>query len=171
MRERLISPQDIARAAKTFVYVQHLSPSARRLGLALLDHLNVYNARCDPSEARLAAMLHLSERAIRNAKNELRRVGFITWRSHGGLMITADYRMNFTALHAACDRIETNAKTIFTKRHRGSDRKTRSNGADIIQTGSSIPKTGNSLPATQEAYFLQTNPLNSPIELSKGSEE
>jgi hypothetical protein len=52
-----------------------LSPSARRVGLALLDHLNVHNGRCDPSEARLAAMLHISARAVRNGKAELRRAG------------------------------------------------------------------------------------------------
>src|SRR5262245_39609528 len=91
---RLISPRDIARAAKTLNYVWGLSPSARRVGLALLDHLNVHNARCDPSEERLAALLHISVRAVRNGKSELRRVGFLTWKSHGGLPLTSDYRFH-----------------------------------------------------------------------------
>ena len=171
MTDRMFSPQHIARAHKAFNYVQHLSPSARRLGHALLDHLNVFSGRCDPSEARLAAMLHVSERAIRNAKQELRRIGFLKWKSHGGLPLTADYRLNFVALHAACDRIEAEAKMIYPKRRRGSDRQNSSARVNGSQTGTSIPETGISDPIKPERYFRQTNPLNSANELSRGFEE
>lgn len=164
---RLISPRDIARAAKTLIYVYGLSPSARRVGLALLDHLNVHSARCDPGEARLAAMLHISERAVRNAKHELRRVGFLTWRSHGGLPLTADYRFRFGPLHAACDRIEAEARLLLPRRRRGSDRQISAGMDQEGQTGSSVPETGNFVPFRPEPSFRQTNPLNYPTELSQ----
>jgi hypothetical protein len=144
-RERLISPRDKARAAKALIYVHGLSPAARRVGLALLDHLNVCNGRCDPSEYRLAYMLGLSERMIRNAKSELRRAKFLTWRSHGALHLTADYRLNFPVLHATCDRIEADAKALLPKRRRGS-RLIYSDLVESAQTGTFVPQTGSGVP-------------------------
>jgi hypothetical protein len=145
-RRRLVSPKDVARAAKGLNYVYGLSPSARRVGLALLDHLNVYNARCDPGESRLAAMLGLSERAIRKAKAELKQVGFLTWKSHGGLPLTADYRLNFKVLHATCDRIEADAKSLVPRRRRGAYRNDCSGLGESAQTGTSVPQTGTPVP-------------------------
>ena len=59
--ERLISPQAVAKAAKALNYVYGLSPSARRVGLPCWTTSMCYTARCDPSEERLAAMLHISD--------------------------------------------------------------------------------------------------------------
>jgi hypothetical protein len=114
--------------------------------LALLDHLNVYNGRCDPSEARLAAMLSFSDRTVRKGKAELRRAKFLTWKSHGGLPLTADYRLNFVILHATCDRIEAEAKELVPRRQRGSNRQDSSDIAETAQTGTSIPQTGTEVP-------------------------
>lgn len=141
---RLIWPRDIARAAKTLVYVCGLSPAARRVGLALLDHLNVRTARCDPGETRLAAMLHLSERQIRNGKAELARVGYLKWISHGGAYLTSDYRLNFVALHAACDRIEAEAAELIPRRRRAGFQTGKK--FPVCETGNSLPETGNFLP-------------------------
>jgi hypothetical protein len=163
--QRLFSPRDIARAAKTFTYCYGLSPAARRVGLALLDHLNVHNGRCDPSEARLASLLHLTDRTVRHAKYELRRVGFLAWKSHGGLPLTSDYRFQWKAVHAACDRIEAHAKELVPRRTRGLERQFPAGMYQEGQTGNSLPQTGNSLPTRPEASFRQTNPLNYPIEL------
>lgn len=115
---RLYSSSDKARAAKAFIYVPNLSPAARRVGLALLDHLNNESGRCDPSESRLAFMLGISARQVRNAKAELASRGFLSWNSHGGVNLTSDYRLHFPNLHAECTRIEAEAKELLPRRRR-----------------------------------------------------
>ena len=141
---RLFSPSDIARASKALVYCYGLTPAARRVGLALLDHLNVYSGRCDPGEARLAYMLHISQRQVRNAKAQLARCGFLKWQSHGGVNLTSDYRLNFAYLHAACDRIEADAKQLLPRRCRAGFQSGKI--LPVCETGNSVPETGNSLP-------------------------
>jgi hypothetical protein len=110
-------------------------------------------------------MLHVSERSVRLAKHELRRVGFLTWRSHGGLPLTADYRFQFGPLLAACDRIEKQAKELLPRRTRAPYRKISSGMPEDDQTGNSLQQTGSFLPETPEEDFRQTYPLNLPNEL------
>lgn len=155
---RLFSSRDKARAAKVFVYLHRLSPAARRVGLALLDHLNVENGRCDPGESRLSYMLGISERQVRNAKVELARKGLLSWRSHGGVYLTSDYRLNFPVLDKECTRIEEHAKDLLPRRRRAGFQIGKY--YSVAQTESSPHETENSAAIKLEGDSQRTPPKN-----------
>jgi hypothetical protein len=100
-------------------------------------------------------MLCLSERAVRKAKAELKKVGFLTWKSHGGLPVTADYRFNFPTLHATCDRIEADARSLLPRRSRGSHRNEYSGVSENGQTGTFVPQTGTPVPPNYPTELSQ----------------
>ena len=82
-QHRSVSPTQIAKAVVGFNRADNLTPTARRLGIELVGHVNKQTFRCDPSEARLAHLLAVSDRAIRKAKTKLYKQDLITWRSSG----------------------------------------------------------------------------------------
>jgi hypothetical protein len=91
------SGRDIAKAVEGFNRAPGLSPTARRLGIELVGHVNKQTFRCDPSEARLAHLLGVTSRAIRKAKQELQRQGLLTWRTVGQNG-TCNYHISWKAL-------------------------------------------------------------------------
>ena len=91
------SGRDIAKANEGFNRAPSLSPTARRLGIELVGHVNKRTFRCDPSEARLAHLLGVSVRAIGKAKQELRVKGLLTWRTVGQNG-TCNYHISWKAL-------------------------------------------------------------------------
>jgi hypothetical protein len=96
---RNVSAAQIAKGVEGFNRAPKLTATARRLGIELVGHMNVLTFRCDPSEARLAFLLGVSERAIRQAKTELKKLGLISWRKTGDRQ-TCSYRVSFDRLSA-----------------------------------------------------------------------
>jgi hypothetical protein len=91
------SGRDIAKATEGFNRAPGLSPTARRLGIELVGHVNKRTFRCDPSETRLAHLLGVSVRAIGKAKKELYQKGLLTWRTVGQNG-TCNYHISWPAL-------------------------------------------------------------------------
>lgn len=70
MRQR--QANDLLYAYVTLIVAApHLSPSARRVGGMLLEHLNRKSGRCDPSIERLARLLGVSQTTVKDATMEL----------------------------------------------------------------------------------------------------
>lgn len=78
-----ISSRDIARACEALNRHEGLTPSARRVGVEIINHTDKRTGRAWPSEARLAEALGYTTRTIRRAKTELARLGFLAWRRRG----------------------------------------------------------------------------------------
>lgn len=89
----------MTRLAKTDVLFAHialhvapgLSPPARRVGSALVEHFNRRTGQCDPSLERLARMLGMGRTAVANATAELcakdeagQPIGLFERVTHGG---------------------------------------------------------------------------------------
>lgn len=78
-----ITPALIATAAEALNRHPDLTPSARRVALELLNHLDRTTGTAWPSEGRMAAALGLTARTIRRAKVELAELGLLTWQRRG----------------------------------------------------------------------------------------
>jgi len=78
-----VTAQEIAVACEALNRAPGLSPLARRLGIELVNHVDRATGTAWPSEARLAAALDVTTRAIRKAKTQLKAHGFLTWQQRG----------------------------------------------------------------------------------------
>jgi hypothetical protein len=85
-------------AVEGFNCAPGLTPSACRVGIALISIMDARTRACFPSEQWLAASLNLSERCIVKAKQELRRAGLIDWTIRGGERHKSRYGFNWAAL-------------------------------------------------------------------------
>ena len=76
---------------------QKLSPSARRVGAALIEHFNRRSGQCNPTVARLAELLETDQKTIKRATAELDRYGLISKVRVSGSRRT-NYQPNWSAL-------------------------------------------------------------------------
>jgi predicted transcriptional regulator len=83
---------DVAIGRKALLIAPGLSAADMRVGGAILDHFNKRTGQCDPSIARLAALLGIDEKTVRRATNELCAQGLFQKSSHGGKSFRAEYR-------------------------------------------------------------------------------
>ena len=101
--------KDMVLAFKALHVMPGLSPAARRVGAAILDHFNHDTGQCDPSQRRLADLLDLSIRRIKDSVKELaqpddNRQALFPIVSHGGGAQRAFYAPNWAALREAAER-------------------------------------------------------------------
>lgn len=68
-----LAPNDILFAHIALHVVPDLSPSARRVGAAIIEHFNKRTGQCDPSIERLGRLLGLSPTSVKAATAELCR--------------------------------------------------------------------------------------------------
>jgi hypothetical protein len=127
MSERAVSRQEMALARQVFNRLPKLSPTARRVGLELLDHVNVRTLRCDPGETRLALLLSVSVRAVRKAKKEIAGMDLISWEPHGGIRFTSSYKFKWAELRHHAEAIQRTADAAMRAR--------RENRNNLDQTG------------------------------------
>jgi predicted transcriptional regulator len=85
-RREVTLPQrlDKTLAYKAINLIVGLSGNDRRVATAIIDHFNKCTGRCDPSLARIASMLQISERTVIRAVNHLVALGFFLRHRHGG---------------------------------------------------------------------------------------
>ncbi|MHA1545954.1 MAG: helix-turn-helix domain-containing protein [Alphaproteobacteria bacterium] len=85
---------DILFAHKAINIVAGLSPGARRVGGAILDHFNKKTGQCDPSISRLAALLGINRATVLRATKELSDpdAGLFRKTSHGGYSHRTKYQ-------------------------------------------------------------------------------
>lgn len=88
---------DVAIGRKALLIAPGLSAADMRVGGAILDHFNKKTGQCDPSIARLAAMLGIDEKTVRRATNELCKRSLFQKSSHGGKSFRAAYRPQWSA--------------------------------------------------------------------------
>jgi DNA-binding transcriptional MocR family regulator len=77
-------PSDSLIAFKIICLSEDLSPTSRRVAAALIEHFNRRTGRCDPSLARLAALLGVDRRTVIRAVRELTKKGYVVRTRHGG---------------------------------------------------------------------------------------
>ncbi|MBR1271597.1 helix-turn-helix domain-containing protein [Bradyrhizobium sp. AUGA SZCCT0222] len=77
-------PSDSLIAFKVICLSDDLSPTSRRVAAALIEHFNRRTGRCDPSLARLAALLGVDRRTIIRAVRDLVKKGYVVRTRHGG---------------------------------------------------------------------------------------
>jgi hypothetical protein len=104
---------DKAKAAEALIRHPELSPSARRLGLELLNLADKRTGTCWPSEARLALALDCDPRSIRRAKAELKAAGLLSWVCRGQHK-TPVYRLAWDVLKALAATIKAKVRAAFT---------------------------------------------------------
>jgi hypothetical protein len=103
-----------------------LSAAQKSVLVCLIDHANPKTGRCDPSQARIAAMTGMSPRAVKRAIAGLVRVGLLAKlrRAGPGMQHTNSYGVNWETLalifaeyqHRGRQRTQANArKTGVTK--------------------------------------------------------
>ena len=133
-----VSPRDIALAVDGFNRAPGLRPTERQVGIELVGHFNKITGRCDPSEARLAILLGVSDRAIRQTKALLRKRELINWVSSGPNG-SCQYEISWHVLANIAD-----------------DAKRRATEARAEQT---FRSNGTTVPDHPEQTFLQTIPI------------
>jgi len=77
-------PSDSLIAFKIICLCDDLSPTTRRVAAALVEHFNRRTGLCDPSLARLAALLGVDRRTVIRAVRELTKKGYVVRTRHGG---------------------------------------------------------------------------------------
>jgi DNA-binding MarR family transcriptional regulator len=77
-------PSDSLIAFKIICLCDDLSPTTRRVAAALIEHFNRRTGRCDPSHARIAALLGVDRRTVIRAIRELSKKGYVVRTRHGG---------------------------------------------------------------------------------------
>ncbi|MEM6383440.1 MAG: helix-turn-helix domain-containing protein [Pseudomonadota bacterium] len=68
-----------------------LSAADKRVGIAIIEHFNRKDGRCNPSIARLSKLLDLPDKTVRRATAKLHSLKLILKVSHGGRSGTARY--------------------------------------------------------------------------------
>lgn len=117
-----ITPTQIAVAAEAFNRVDGISPTARRLGIELINHCDRKTGCAWPSEARLAECLGVTDRAIRSAKAQLAAKGLISWHQRGRHHHrTPLYEIAWSALMAIAKGIKERVKAASAPFRRKSD--------------------------------------------------
>lgn len=106
-----ITAADIARAAEALNRHPDLSPTARRLGIELLNRIRRDSGTCWPSMSRLAVALDRDERTIRRAKAELISTGILTCRDRGG-RLTPIYAFIWGTLQTLANTIKARIKAV-----------------------------------------------------------
>jgi hypothetical protein len=91
-------------AVEAFNFAPGLSPTARRLGVALITEMNSTTFDCFPGEKRLAVLLDVTVRAVQKAKAELRSALLVFWSNRGGNKHSSRYAFDW-------DRLEDLAKS------------------------------------------------------------
>jgi hypothetical protein len=92
---------DVSIARRALGLTPGMSGGAYSVGFALLEHFNRKTEQCDPSIARLAAMLGLGEATVKRATKELcEERDLFTKTSHGGLSHRAQYAPNWKKMRA-----------------------------------------------------------------------
>ena len=93
------TPLDLTIARRAIGLTTGMSGSAHVVGFALMEHYNRKTGQCDPSIARLAVMLGISEATVKRATKELcDEYGLFRKSSHGGLSHRAKYQPNWKTM-------------------------------------------------------------------------
>ena len=126
------------RAIEAPTYTPELSPTARRVGIALICSMDTKTRACFPSETRLAALCDLHISAVRKAKAELRKAGLIDWENPGGPRHLSHYGFDWTEFEFRAAAAKRRAdEAIENRRYRPSNfRRSQSqhSHAGIIET-------------------------------------
>jgi predicted transcriptional regulator len=88
-------------AFKVIGLVEGLSSIDWRVAAAIFDHLNKRTGQCDPSVARIARLLSISERAVIRATNKCERVGLLIKIQHGGNLLRNQYIFNWAFIETS----------------------------------------------------------------------
>lgn len=153
---------DVAIGRKALLIAPGLSAADMRVGGAILDHYNKKTGQCDPSIARLAALLGIDEKTVRRATNELCAQGLFDKSSHGGKSFRAEYRPQWSKFREIIGDWDRRMRCI-DEPEKGDE-----NRAEM----SADP--GRECPVTPGENVRQThvsNPCNKPISLSSASME
>jgi len=147
---------DVAIGRKALLVAPGLSAADMRVGGAILDHFNKKTGQCDPSIARLAALLGIDEKTVRRATNELCAQGLFQKSSHGGKSFRAEYRPQWSKFREIIGDWDSRMRCIDEPERADEDRAKMS--AD----------PGRKCPVTPGENVRQThvsNPCNKPISL------
>jgi len=90
-----VQPLQILLAMKALMLAPGLKGSERRVGVAILEHYNRRDGRCDPSIERIAALLDVEPKTVRRAVNRLELLGYFIVTRHGGRHGTNFYEPNW----------------------------------------------------------------------------
>lgn len=130
----------MSRLAKTDVMFAHmalhlaagLSPSARRVGAAIIEHYNKKTGQCDPSIERLARMLGIDRATVMRATGELCEVdGLFERITHGGRSHRTAYLPRWDRLNAIVDDWDLRMKDGSSPRMVAELRRSRSQDCDV----------------------------------------
>lgn len=128
------------RLAKTDVMFAHmalhlaagLSPSARRVGAAIIEHYNKKTGQCDPSIERLARMLGIDRATVMRATGELCEAdGLFERVTHGGRSHRTAYLPRWDRLNAIVDDWDLRMKDGSPPRKVAELRRSRSQDCDV----------------------------------------
>lgn len=79
-----IQPLDVLFALKAIALTELLTGNQKRVAVAIIDHFNRKDGRCDPSIGTIAALLGISGRTVIRTLSRLEAIGFIRRFRHGG---------------------------------------------------------------------------------------
>lgn len=128
------------RLAKTDVMFAHmalhlvagLSPSARRVGAAIIEHYNKKTGQCDPSIERLGRMLGIDRATVMRATGELCEAdGLFERVTHGGRSHRTAYLPRWDRLNAIVDDWDLRMKDGNPPRRVAELRRSRSQDCDV----------------------------------------
>lgn len=162
MSEAGFERHDVAIGRKALLVAPRLSAADMRVGGAILDHFNKKTGQCDPSIARLAALLGIDEKTVRRATNELCAQGLFQKSSHGGKSFRAAYRPQWSKFREIIGDWDSRMRCIDEPEH-GDENRTEMSA-----------EPGRKCPVTPGENVRQThvsNPCNKPIPLSNVSVE
>lgn len=97
------------KAIEGLTYAPGLSPAARRVGIALICTMDSRTRACFPSETRLAALCDMHVSAVRKAKAELKKAGFIDWFNPGGPRHQSHYGFAWEKLELESEKAKVRA--------------------------------------------------------------
>lgn len=130
----------MSRLAKTDVMFAHmalhlatgLSPSARRVGAAIIEHYNKKTGQCDPSIERLARMLGIDRATVMRATGELCEAdGLFERVTHGGRSHRTAYLPRWDRLNAIVDDWDLRMKDGSSPRKVAELRRSRLQDCDV----------------------------------------
>ena len=102
---------DMLFAYKALSVEPNLTAIDRRVGAALLEHLNRRSGRCDPGLERIAGLLAVNTRTVMRALKRLEAAGLFKRIRHGGLMNRNRYVPNWTRFREIEAAWSTSCKT------------------------------------------------------------
>jgi hypothetical protein len=91
---------DITLALKAIALTNSLTAAEKRIAVAVVDHFNRENGRCDPSYETIAALLSVNVRTVGRAITKLVKIDFFKMVTHGGINHCNSYQPNWALFRA-----------------------------------------------------------------------